>query len=208
MKEIYTFKRDNATQIILCRPWSSPLCPLTRKMKNYLELKDHIVDPLCPNPAYPDTPNAAPPQKLQASRKRMVREYNKRSKNHQVGRRQYKVRIIEKPLLLSRTTANSTPRTNVTTTAAIPSTMSNPAIATTTWPSTTSTTANFFVLNLPNTLRSPKTPKPQRPNQTPRLWPRPYTPAPFTDWSSDDNCNKTSQRENEKISMVQRREQR
>ena len=94
----------------------------------------------------------------------MARESKKRSKNHQVGRRQYKVRMIEKPLLLSRTSATSTPRTTITTTTTgtLP-TMSNSVITTTTWPSTTSTMANLFVSNSSNTLRTPHIPNPQIP---------------------------------------------
>ena len=164
MKGIHTFKRDHATWIISCRPWSSQLCPyqsLARKMRTYVEVKENTTNPLHPNPTYPDRPNTPLPQKLQASKKRMARESKKRDKNHQVGRRQYKVRIIEKPLLLSKALATSAPRTAVTTTttATLP-TMSNQVIASTTWPSTTSTTVNLFVSNPSNTLRRPHIPNP------------------------------------------------
>ena len=59
MKGIHTFKKDYATQVISCRPWSSRLNPyqsLARKMRAYLELKDQVADPLCPNPTYPLQP--------------------------------------------------------------------------------------------------------------------------------------------------------
>ena len=98
MNEIHTFKRDHAIQIILCRPWKSQLHPyssLARKMRTYLEVKENTTNPLHPNVTYPDRPITPLPPKLQASRKRMVRESKKRNKNHQVGKRQYKVRRIE-----------------------------------------------------------------------------------------------------------------
>ena len=85
-------------------------------MRTYLELKDHVADPPHSYPTYSNRPNTPTPQKLQASRTGMVREPKKRNKNHQVGRRQYKVRIIGKPLLLSRISATSAPRTTVITT--------------------------------------------------------------------------------------------
>ena len=75
MKGIHTFKRDCATQIISCRPWSSQLCPysfLARKMRTYLEVKENTTNPLHPNPTYPDRPNTLLPQKLQAPMKRIV----------------------------------------------------------------------------------------------------------------------------------------
>ena len=98
----------------------------------------------------------------------MARESKKRKKNHQVGRREYKVRIIEKPLLLSRASATSAPRTAVTTTTTTtPPTMSNPAITTTTWPSTTSTTVNLFVYNPSNTLKHHTFPIPKYPTKLP-----------------------------------------
>ena len=181
VKGIHMFKRDCATQAISCRPWSAQLCPyqsLARKMRAYLELKDQAADPPHPNLTYPDRPNIPSPQKLQASRNRMAKESKKRSRSQQVGRRQYKVRLIEKPLVLSRASITSIPTTTVTTTTATPPTMSDPMIATTTWPSTSSTTANLFVSDPSNISRTLEVPKPQ----IPRLWPRPYnkedTPTP------------------------------
>ena len=164
MKGIQTFKRDHVTQIILCRPWSSQLHPypsLPRKMRTYLEMKENTTNPLHPNPTCPDRPNTPLFQKPHVSRKRMVGEPKKRNKNHQIGRRQYKVRIIEKCLLLSRASATSATRTPfTTTTTANPPTMSNPVIATATWPLTISTTANLFISNPSNTLRTPHVPNP------------------------------------------------
>ena len=209
MMGIHTFKRDHVGQIISCRPWSLPLHPhssMAIKMRTYLELKDHIADPLHSNPTYPDRPNTPPPQKLQSSRKRMMREAKKRNKNHQVGSRQYKVRRIEKPLLLSRSSATSAPRTaaTTTTTTTLP-TMSKPATATTTWPSTTSTTSNIFVSNSSNTLKTPHIPYPQIPNQTPGLWQRPYTPEHLLSGPLKTIVIEQTKKR-EKISRFQRRE--
>ena len=95
MTGIQIFKRDHATQLISCRPWTSLLCPyqsLARKMKTYLVLKDQGADPSHPNPIYPKRPNTPSPQKVQTSRNKMTHESKKRSGNHQANRRQYKVR--------------------------------------------------------------------------------------------------------------------
>ena len=56
----------------------------------------------------------------------MAKEAKKRSRNQQAVRGQYKVMLIEKPLVLSRPWTTSIPITTVTTTTAIPPTMSDP----------------------------------------------------------------------------------
>ena len=173
LKGIHRFKRDCATQVISCRPCSSRLCPyqsLARKMRTYLELKDQVANPPHPNPTYPDRPNTPSPQKLKASRNRMAKESKKRSRNKQAGRRQYKVRLIEKPLVLSRDSTNLIPIAAVTTTTATLPTMCDQTIATTMWPLTSSTTSNLFVSNPSNISRRLEVPKPQ----ILRSWPRPY----------------------------------
>ena len=144
MKGIHIFNRDHSTQLISCRPWTSRYCPhpsLTKKMKTYLELKDKVADPPNPSPAYPESPNMPSPQKTQASRSNTMRETKKRSKTHQTNKRQYKVRVVEKPLVLPRVSATLIP----TTTSATPSKMSNPTWATAPWPSTFPASANLFV---------------------------------------------------------------
>ena len=136
MTGIHMFKRDHSTQVISCRPWTSRLCPyqsLARKMKAYFELKDQVFDLPCPSPTYPKRPNMPPPQRAQASRNKVTKESKKRSRNHQANKRQYKARLIEKPLVL--------PWVSVTT--ATPPALSNPESTPTPWPSTAS--ANLFV---------------------------------------------------------------
>ena len=180
MKVINTFKRDSAIQVISCRPWTSLLYPyqsLARKM-TYLELKDQVFNPPHPNPTYPERPNIPLPQIVQASRSRMTKESKKRSGNHQANRRQYKVRWMEKPLVISRALATLIPAAAVTTTTATPPTMSNSMSGIATWSSISSTTANLFVSNPSSISRTLEVPKPQ----IPRLWSRPYnkedTPMP------------------------------
>ena len=70
---------------------------------------------------------------------------SKRSRNHQANRRQYKVRLIEKPLVLSRASVTLTPTTTVTTTTTTPPTTSNTVSVITPWPSTSSASANLFI---------------------------------------------------------------
>ena len=123
MKGIHTFKRIHSTQIISCRPSTSWLCPyqsLARKIKTYLELKDQVADPPCTNPSYPERPDTSSPQKVQASRNKITKESKKRNRDHQANRRQYKVRLIENPLVLPRALETLIPTTAVTTTTATP----------------------------------------------------------------------------------------
>ena len=74
------------------------------------------------------------------------------------------VRLIEKPLVISRALTTLILMAAVTTTTATLPTMSDPMIVTTTWPSSSSTTANFVcfqpIQHLMNT-RSPQAPNTQ-----------------------------------------------
>ena len=110
-------------------------------MKTYLELKDQVVDPPHPSPTYPERPNTPSPHKAQASKSNIMRETKKRSKINQTNKRQYKVMVYEKPLVLPRISATLIP----TTASATPPMMSNPRRATTPWPSTFPASANLFV---------------------------------------------------------------
>ena len=157
MKGIYMFKKDSATQVIWCRPWSSWLHPyqsLARKIRTCLELKDQVADPPHPNPTYPDRHNTPSPQKAQASRNWMTKELKKGSRNQQTDRRQYKVRLIEKLPVTTRASTSLIPITTVTTTTTIQPTMSNPMSVTTAWPLTSSNTVNLFVSNPSNISRT------------------------------------------------------
>ena len=173
-------------------------------MKTYLEERRSNVNPFHPIQTYPDRLTTLPPIKSQAPQERKAGDVKKRSRNHQAGRRQYNVRRIENP---STSVPGTTAATIITPTASTTSNSINPVIATSTWPTSNSTTTNIFVSsNSSKTLILPNAPKPQTSSQTPRSWPRPYNSASFTDWSPDDNCNGTKQKEREKINKVQRRE--
>ena len=175
MKGNHTFKRDHATQVISCRPWTSQCHPyqsLARKMKTYLELKDQVADLHHPNPTYPKRPEMPSPQKAQASRNRMTKESKQRSRNHQANRRQNKVRLIEKPLVLSRALVTLIPTTTVTTTTTTPPANSSPmsAISYIYMAATSSATPKLFVSKPSSTSRTLEVPK----SQILRSWPMPY----------------------------------
>ena len=143
-KGIHTFKRDHSTQLISCRPWTSryqPYPSLTKKMKTYLELKDQVADPPHASPTYPGRPNTLSTKKAQTSRCDTTKETKKGNKTHQTNKRQYKLRAVEKTLILPRVSAILIPTTASTTT----SMMSNPRRVITPWPSTFPASANLFV---------------------------------------------------------------
>ena len=57
MRGIHMFRRDWTTQVILCNPWSTRLCPypsLIRKMKTYLELEGKLGNQPCTNVFLPN----------------------------------------------------------------------------------------------------------------------------------------------------------
>ena len=160
-------------------------------MKAYLEERRSNADPFLSIPTYPDRPTTLQPTKLQAPQKRKARDVKKRNKNH---RRQYKVRRIENPSTSAPRTAAAT---IITPTPPTTSNSMNLVVVTSMWPTTSTIMVNLFVPpKLPNAMGIPNTPK----LQTSRSLPRPYTPAPFTDWSSDDNCNGTKQKEKKTLS--------
>ena len=89
MKGIHSFKKDHAMQLIPCRPWTSrhhPYPSLTKKMRTYLVLKDHVADPSQPNPTYTQGPNMTAPQKVQTHGTDKG-EMKKTSKTSQVSKR-------------------------------------------------------------------------------------------------------------------------
>ena len=209
---IHTFKRDCTTQVTSCRPWSSQLCPfssLMKKMKAYLEERRGNADPFLPTP--PILTDALhchlQSDKLLRRGRQETGDIKKRSRNHQASRRQYKVRRIGNPsTLVPRTTT----ATIITPTLPTTSKPINPVIVMSMWPTTSTTMASLFVpSNQLNTIGIPSTPKPQ----IFKSLLRPYAPAPFTDWSSDDNYDGTKQkreRENKqsskkRVEMIGRR---
>ena len=113
VKGIHTFRRNHITQIISCKPWSPRLCPypsLVRRMPTYLELKGQDAREL-----HPSTNQAVRPTllwKTPIPKKAIDRRQKKRSK--MPIRKQFKVRLIEKPP--SNTTKPEATATNVTAT--------------------------------------------------------------------------------------------
>ena len=146
MKGIHTLKRDQSTQVISCRPWTSLLHKsLVRNMKIYLDLKDQVSNPPHTSPNYPERPNTQQLQKTQPARIKITRGSKKRSRDHQYNGRQYKVKLIEKNIVLPRALVILMLTTVVSTVTNTPPTISNPMIAITPWPSTSSASVNLFV---------------------------------------------------------------
>ena len=99
MKGIHTFRRDHTTQIISCKPWSPRLHPypsLVQKMQTYLELKD--LDASQPH----SSSNKAVKLTISSLQKAPVpiKATDKKQKKRRKMpiRKQFKVRLIEKPL--------------------------------------------------------------------------------------------------------------
>ena len=120
------FWRDHTTQVISCKPWSPKQHPyplLAKKMKTYLELKGQNVDhpsfnavklPLC-SPC-----KTLVPRKSQDKKKR-------RSK--MPLRRQFKIRLVEKPSSPS----NAQVKKPTTTATATKTTTAKPSMSTAKW---------------------------------------------------------------------------
>ena len=95
MKGIHMFRRDHITQVISCKPWSPRLHPypsLVRKMQTYLELEGKDSSQLHANPyqvGKTTSPLETPVSKRAADKKKRTKTPIKR---------QFKVRLVEKPL--------------------------------------------------------------------------------------------------------------
>ena len=99
MKRIRTFKRSYHPSNIM-QTLEFPTLPFfipDKKMKACLEGIRSNTNPLCPNHTYPNRLTILPPKKSQAPQKWKARDIKKRSRNHQTGRRQYKLRRTENP---------------------------------------------------------------------------------------------------------------
>ena len=114
MKNIHTFRKDHTTQVISCKPWTSRLHPypsLVRKVQTYLELKDQNADHTNLSSNLSVRPPTFSPQKAPVFRKPIDKK-KKRSK--QPNRRQFKVRVIKKPLPPPSTSIIAKPTTTAT----------------------------------------------------------------------------------------------
>ena len=152
--------------------WSSRLCPYpswVKKMKTYMELKDQVVNLPCSNPTYPDRPNTHSPQKSQAHSRVKTKELKRKRRNHQTGRMQYKVRLIERPLLLSNIAMPLRAEAAVTTVTTTPPAITNLMTTSTTRPTANPITVLSLVSKLPSA-RSQETPNPL----LPKSWPKPH----------------------------------
>ena len=181
MKGIHTFKKDCDNQTSLCSQWGSLVYPfpsVVKKMEVYLEERRNIADPFHPTHTYTNRPTISPFVKPQTSKKKKTRDSTKRRKkvNHQVNKKQYKVRKLKVPFSLSKTamptfTLASVPTTNTATTAM---------------------TTLLVPSKPPSTLSTPTLPKTQASSQTSKTWARPYIPIPFSalvhsDWSLEED---------------------
>ena len=95
MKGIHTYRRDCTIQEISCKPWNSRLCPhpsLVRKMQTFLELEGQISSQPHDSPyqvGKTTSPWKTPVPKRAADKMRRTKTPMKR---------QFKVRLVEKPL--------------------------------------------------------------------------------------------------------------
>ena len=128
MKGIHMFRRDHNTQIISCKPWSPRLCPyssLVRRMWTCLELKGQDASQPCPSANQAVRPTLlwitpVPKKSVDSKQKK---------KSKMPIRKQFKVRLIEKPL--SNITKPEVTATNVTATQ---TPMTKPMAMSTKWP--------------------------------------------------------------------------
>ena len=154
MRGIHIFRRDCTTQIIMCKPLSPRLCPyssLAQKMQTYLELKDPIVGHPCLSPNQPEKSNTPSIQKAPVPKRPTNKKRRNRSK--QVNRRQFKVRLIKKPLFLSN---------EATTVTVTQSTRTDPIMTSVTWPTAKTTKMPLTIYNVP-CARIQETPNSPRP---------------------------------------------
>ena len=159
-------------------------------MRTHLGLSDQVVYAPHPNPTYPERPNMPALQKVQTPSSDKG-EMKKRSKTKQTSKRQYKVRVVVKPLVLPRVTATLIP----TSTSTTPPTMTNPMRATTPGTSIVPATTNLFVTR---TWLIPPT-KENGPVPADRKYPTeednnimPYSFCPFNHGSSTTSSNPTA----------------
>ena len=94
-----------------------------------MELKEQVSNPPNTSPPYPKRSDTPSPQKHQPSKTKITKGSKKRSRDDQSNGRQYKVRIIEKPLVFPRASVTLVPTAAVTTATTTPPTISNLVIA-------------------------------------------------------------------------------
>ena len=144
MKGIHTFRRDCTTQIISCKPWSPRLQPypsLVRRMQTYLELKGQNASQSCPSSNQAVRPTLL--WKTPVPKKAIDRRQKKRSR--MPIRKQFKVRLVEKPL-----SHNRKPEATATTATATQTPMMKPTATSIKGPNAKLTPIPLAVYNMPS----------------------------------------------------------
>ena len=144
MKGIHVFRRDCTTQIISCKPWSPRLHPnpsLMRRMQMYLGLKGQGANQPCSSSNQAVKPTSL--QKAPVPKKAIEKRQKKRSK--MPIRKQFKVRLTEKPL--SHTTKAEAIATTLTATQ---TSMMKPTATFTKWPTANCTPIPLTIYNVPS----------------------------------------------------------
>ena len=170
VRRIHTFRRDRTTQIITCKLWSPKLHPyqsLAWRMQTYLELKDPEVGHPCLRPNQPDKSNAPSIQKAPVP-KRPANKKKRRNRSKQANRKQFKGRLIEKPLF---------PSNRATTMTVTQSTRTDPIMTSVMWPTTKTTKVPLTIYSVPS-VRILETPDSPRPKPRPKPQGRERTPIP------------------------------
>ena len=128
MKGIHTFKGDHSTQVVSCRPWTSSLCPYQSLARKKEKLYGNERSSIQPYSCQTHLPQKAlytitlENTTLQNQNHKRIKE---EMQGYQSSRRKYKVRLIEKPLVLPRAPATLVPTTTVTTSTTTQPTISN-----------------------------------------------------------------------------------
>ena len=169
-----TTRRNHTTEVIMCKTWSPRLCPypsLAQKMQTYLELMDPE-----PSPNQPDKSNAPLLQKAPVPT-RPANKKKRRNRSKEANRRQFKVRLIEKPLIPSNEATSPKPKTMTTTMTVTQSSRTNPIMPSVTWPTAKTTKLPLTIYNVPSA-RIQETPDSSRPLPRPKPQGRERTPIP------------------------------
>ena len=147
MKGIHTFRSDCTTQIISCKPWSPRLCSypsLVRRMQTYLQLKDQDTGQPHSSSKQAVKPTTSSLQKAPVPRKAINKKQKKRSKLP--IRKQFKVRLIEKPL-----SPITKPKAIATTATSTKTLMTKPTATSTKWPTAKLTPIPLTIYKVPST---------------------------------------------------------
>ena len=129
------------------------------------------------SPNKPDRPNTPSIQKAPVPRRPANKKQKRRNRSRQANRRQFKVRLIERPLILSSTATSPKPKAMSTTMTVTKPTRMNPIITSVMWPTTKTTKVPLSIYNAPSA-RIQDTPN----SPMPKPWPKPQgrkrTPIP------------------------------